>query len=156
MHVETSLNSFKLCLNIFTTILLLLKYWEVVEAVLPGMVSTSRLTWLNKCWENVETNVESVWSGLYQGTWITFDATEMRKATYKLGLISINTRTGTQIVSTEADLPTHLMLYPSCITWEFVKIKTKKEEKSESEHWGYLQYTWQLHWIVPKIKMALL
>ena len=39
-HVETSLNSFKLCLNIVTKFILFLKCWEVVEAVWPGMVST--------------------------------------------------------------------------------------------------------------------
>ena len=60
-HVEKSLNSFKLCLNIFTTFLLFLKCWEVVEVVWPGMVTTCH----NKCWENVETNFVTVSSGLY-------------------------------------------------------------------------------------------
>ena len=55
-HVVTSLNYFKLCLNIFTTFLLFLKSWEVVVAVWP--------TCHNKLCENVVTNIVTVWSGL--------------------------------------------------------------------------------------------
>ena len=50
-YVETSLNSFKLCLNIFTTFLLFLKCWEVIETEYGLNISQHSLNMINKWWD---------------------------------------------------------------------------------------------------------